>query len=99
MPSDFLPGYVYTISSDNFKNLNEQIIIVGQEDGKIYGKFNDKNELFQKIYQRKTRNHMMCYYKNDINFSPMEKDMLWAKNIFPISKREAEKIKLVNLFI
>ena len=99
MPGDFLPGYVSTITSNEFKSILDYIVIIGQDDGKIYGKFNDKNELFQKIHLRKTRSYMMCYYQGNIGFTEIEKELLWNKNIFPISKKEAEKIKLVNLFI
>ena len=94
MVGDFLPGYVLTVISNNFKNLKDNIIIIGQEDGKIYSKFNNKEDFLNKTQTRKSNMHMMCFYQNDIIFSKEEMKLLWNKNIWPISKKETEKINL-----
>jgi hypothetical protein len=97
MFGDFLPGYVLTITSKDFKKLEDNIIIIGQEDGKIYNTFKNKNDLFLKVLNRKNNMHVLCFYQNDINFTKQEMEQLWNKNIWPLSKREADKIKIPYL--
>jgi hypothetical protein len=94
MVGDFLPGYVFTIISSDFKKLKDNIIIIGQEDGKIYRKFENKEDLINRIQKRKSNIHLMCFYQGNINFTQQEMALLWSKNIWPISKKEAEKINL-----
>ncbi len=66
---DFLPGYVRTIGSSEFKCLikdQDKIVVIGFENGKIYGCFSSFMEILEKVQSRKTRIPMVCYFPKDV---------------------------------
>jgi hypothetical protein len=94
---DFIPGYVATFCNTSFTKLAGDIIIVGQDDGKVYQLFSNKYDFFEKIRSRSrsrsSRKKMMCYYRN-LDFTQAEMEHLWAQRIFPVS--ESERANIVN---
>lgn len=90
---DFIPGYVATFCNANFTKLAGDIIVVGQDDGKVYQLFSKKYDFFEKIRGRNKRSRMMCYYRN-LDFSQSELEHLWSQRIFPVS--ETERVNIVN---
>ena len=49
---DFIPGYVATFCNANFTKLSGDIIVVGQDDGKVYQLFSNKYDFFEKVRGR-----------------------------------------------
>ena len=92
---DFIPGYVATFCNANFTKLTGDIIVVGQDDGKVYQLFSNKYDFFEKVRGRgkSRRSPVMCYYRN-ADFSQAELEQLWTKRIFPVS--ESERLNIVN---
>jgi len=90
---DFIPGYVMTFSDPSFNNTKANLVLVGQENGKIYGLFNTKEELLDVIITKKFTKIMMCYYSPFITFTFTELNLLSDKRIFLINNKQLEKIR------
>ena len=59
---DFIPGYVMTFSDPSFNKEKANLVLVGQDNGKIYGIFHTKDELLEIITTKNLTKIMMCYY-------------------------------------
>lgn len=88
---DFIPGYVNTFMNPAFAKITGNIIVLGQDDGKVYSIFSNKDDFFEKITKRKTRNIMMCYYQN-LDFTPDELECAWKHRVFPVCEKEKNAI-------
>lgn len=93
----FVPKYIYTLCDDRFKKLNDNIILIGKNDGIIYDKIQNKEELFEKIKSRKDRNEIYCCYNEYIQFTFNEIKMLLYFNIRIISFDEINKVQYNNI--
>jgi hypothetical protein len=95
---DFMPGYVSTVNNSRFKILEDKIIIIGQDNGFIYGKYKTKESLLSIVNKRRNISMtMMCYYKSPIVFSQYEMEVLWKYNIYPISESQLRKYTTLSL--
>lgn len=90
---DFIPGYINTFSDPSFNNTKANLVLVGQENGKIYGIFNAKEELLDIILTKNLSKIMMCYYSPFITFTFTELNLLNDKRIFLINNKQLEKIR------
>jgi hypothetical protein len=90
---DFIPGYVSTFSDPTFNRANANLVIVGLENGKIYGSFNTKDEFLEIINAMNTTKIMMCYYSPLINFTIAELNLLSTKRIFLLNNKQLEKVR------
>ena len=90
---DFVPGYVSTLNNSRFKQIDDTIIILGQETGFVYAKYKTKEAFISKVQLRRSRMTMMCYYKNPIEFSQSEMEFLWRYNIYPISHKDVHHMQ------
>jgi hypothetical protein len=90
---DFIPGYVITFSDPNFNKTKANLVLVGQENGKIYGFFNTKKELLDIILTKNITKIMMCYYSPVIAFTYTELNILSDKRIFLLNDKNVEKIR------
>jgi hypothetical protein len=88
---DFLPGYVYTMGSSNFPKLAGNIIVVGKENGKIYGVYSDKAAFFTKLAERKSRLGMICYYRN-MAFTPHEMQQAFNRDVWLMDEGSRKRL-------
>jgi hypothetical protein len=88
---DFVPGYVTTFANPHFDKLTANIIIVGKEDGKIYGQFDTKAAFFERMNKRKASTTMMCYYRV-VDFTEQEHKQAWRVCIHPVCEKEKNRI-------
>jgi len=88
---DFLPGYVTTFCDPNIDKLQMSILIIGKESGKIHAGFHSKKELFERVRNRKGSLTMVCYYRN-IEFTPEEREVLWAYRLALFNKTDKERV-------
>jgi len=99
---DFLPGYVFTMGSSHFPKMAGNIIVVGKENGKIYGAYADKAAFFAKLAERKCRLGMICYYRN-MTFSPYEEQLAFNRDVWlmdEVSRRRlASSVDQMNAII
>jgi len=93
-----MPGYIATMGNSRFKRLEYKIIIIGQDNGFIYGKYKTKEDFMNRIDKRRnTFITMMCYYKRPIVFTEYEMKMAWKYNIYPISESQVHKALTMDL--
>ena len=78
---DFLPGYVFTMAAPAFPKMAGNIIVVGKENGKIYGAYSDKAAFFAKLAERKSRLGMICYYRNMV-FTQHEEQLAFNRDVW-----------------
>jgi hypothetical protein len=88
---DFLPGYVFTMAAPTFPKIQGNLIVVGKENGKIYGSFTNKADFFAKLGTRKTRMDMICYYRN-MAFSAHEEQMAFNRDIWLMDERSRRRL-------
>jgi hypothetical protein len=88
---DFLPGYVTTLCSANLGKIQEKLIVIGKENGKLYYAYDTKEELLEKVRIRKTRMWVMCYYR-DIEFTQSEKEFLWNNSVALLDEGQKKRI-------
>lgn len=91
---DFLPGYVTTFADATFNTNKANLVLVGQENGKIYGNFNTKDELFNTLLTKTFTNPKMCYYSPLITFTISELNSLSDKRIYLLNDKQVEKIRI-----
>jgi len=90
---DFIPGYVITFSDPSFNKAKANLVIVGLENGKIYGTFNTKEELLEVILTKNPTKSMVCYYSALINFTISELNLLSTRRIFLMNTNQLEKVR------
>ena len=90
---DFIPGYVSTFSDPSFNKAKANLVIVGLENGKIYGTFNTKEEFLELISAKNITKRMTCYYSPLINFTVSELNLLSTKRIFLLNTKQVEEIR------
>jgi len=90
---DFIPGYVTTFSDPNFNKSKNNLVLVGLENGRIYGLFNSKNELLDIVLTKNITKRMICYYSPLIEFTQNELNILSDKRIFLIDNKQLEKVR------
>jgi hypothetical protein len=88
---DFLPGYVTTFCNPKLNEIDKKILIIGKESGKIYSSFDTKEELFERVRNRKNSTTMVCYYRN-IEFNPEEREILWAYRMILFNEAEKKRV-------
>jgi hypothetical protein len=93
---DFLPGYVTTFADTTFNINKTNLVLVGQENGKIYGNFNTKDELFNILSTKTFTNPKMCYYSPLITFTISELNSLSDKRIYLLNDKQVEKIRTAS---
>jgi hypothetical protein len=67
------------------------IIVSGFEDGLIYYLFDNKEDLFRELSNRKSRMKLNIYYKN-IVFTKSELEYYWNANIWMTDQTTKDKI-------
>jgi hypothetical protein len=75
------PKYIYTLQDYRFKKLKENIILIGKNNGIIYVKTQNKEELFEKIKNLNDRNEKICCYSECVEFSLIEMKILLYFNV------------------
>ena len=90
---DFLPGYVLTLVNPQFNKNKYNIVVIGQENGKIYGTFDTKEDFLKAISTRTSTTTMMCYYSKSIVFTPNELSFIGEKRIFLLNDKQVEKVR------
>jgi len=88
---DFVPGYVETFSNPLINMIKVNIIVSGFEDGLIYYLFDNKEDLFRELSNRKSRMKLNVYYKN-IVFTKSELEYYWNANIWMTDQTTKDKI-------
>ena len=91
---DFLPGYVMTFANASFNSSNANLILVGKENGKIYGRFQSKDDFFHILSTKSFNNTKMCYYNSSITFTKEELKSLSDKRILLVNDAQLEKIRI-----
>jgi len=89
---DLLPGYVSTFANPTFNSSRNNLVIVGQENGKIYGSFATKEDLFKVLSTKKVTKTKMCYYSSSIRFSKAELTILDLNSIFLVNDENLKNI-------
>lgn len=80
MSSDFVPGYVTTMSNSRFPVDTKSIIVMGFEDGKVGGVYDTKDAFFERLLARKKRTRLAVYIPNNFILEEYEKEQIWNKN-------------------
>ena len=87
-----IPKYITTICDERYKSLNNNIILIGKNDGKIYSTFNDKQNFIKNI-----KNYLIpliCCIKN-INMNYDEIKILKLNNILVLSVNDVDRIQSI----
>jgi len=88
---DLVPGYVTTLCNPYFDKIQEDLIVVGLEDGKIKTICTNKEALFAKLAMRKKRSHLVCYYRNLV-FTPAEERLIFHYDVRLVDEAAKKRV-------